>query len=321
MQMPRLGLAALLTIVSLAACGGDAAGPPAVGTIVEHRVRPSETSGAITGWDDEHYAWIARSTVGRAGRLLVLLPGTGGQPSHAQLVAREAAKEGYRVVGLMYPDDRAVASECPGDTACMSRMRDEIVRGEDRSPHVTVDAGNSIDGRLVALLEWLDAEHADEGWGAYLDGGAPRWSDIAVGGLSQGGGHAAYIGTIREVARVVMFGAPTDGVAGAAVAWTSSSVTPAARYYGFAHARDPFASIGPNWIGLGLGAFGAETLIDDSAPPYGDTHMLRTDRLPATGSYAHAHSSVFADFATPRVGGEPVFAPAWRYMLGSGIVR
>ena len=307
-------------LAALLACGGEAVGPPSVGTLVEHRVRPSVTNGAITRWNSDHHAWIARATIGREGRLLVLLPGTNGTPSHATRVAREAATLGYRVIGLMYPDDRAVASECPGDTACMSRMRDEIVRGVDSSPEVTVDLHNSIDGRLVAVLHWLQLQYPLEGWGAYLDGDAPRWSEIAVAGLSQGGGHAAYIGTIRSVARVVMFGAPTDGVNGDAVAWTSSSVTPEERYYGFAHQRDPFTSIVPNWLALGLEEFGGVVLVDTVGPGYAGSHMLRADVLPATGSYADAHASVFADFATPLDGqGKPVFAPVWRYLFGPAV--
>src|SRR5688572_1242193 len=81
--------ALIAMVAGVLACGGDAVGPPRIGTMVEHRVRPSVTSGAITRWNQDHYAWIARSTIGREGRLLLLLPGTNGTPSHATRVGRE----------------------------------------------------------------------------------------------------------------------------------------------------------------------------------------------------------------------------------------
>jgi hypothetical protein len=47
--------------------------------------------------------------------------------------------------------------------------------------------------------------------------------------------------------------------------------------------------------------------------------MLLTDAMPATGTYAHAHPSVFEDGTTPRRGnGSVLFEAAWRYLLGNG---
>ncbi len=290
---------------------------PAAGSVVERQVRPSATNAAITAFNADHYVWLDPASP--ATQLLVLLPGTGGQPRNFRLIGAIAAEQGYRVIGLMYADDRAVVSVCtdPSDTGCMAAVRTEVIEGVDRSPYVSVDRANSIDGRLVSLLRYLAAQYPDEGWNSFLSGDTLRWSAIAVGGLSQGGGHAAFIGTLRAVPRVVMFGAPADGIGGQVAPWMTIGATPASRYYGLAHVRDPFASIAPNWLALGLAAFGPVTTVEASAPPFGGSHMLRTDLLPATGSYNEAHPSVFGDGTTPRApDGSPALAPTWRYLLG-----
>ena len=221
----------------------------------------------------------------------------------------------------MYADDIAVVAACANDPSpvCMERVRAEIIQGSNESPHVTVDRDNSIDGRLSDLLRYLDQQSPGEDWGQFLDaGGAPRWDRIAVGGLSQGGGHAAFIAKLRQVPRVVMFGAPADGYNGLVAPWMQLGATPANRYFGFHHARDPFTSIEPNWFALGLQAFGPVRSIDsESDAHFGGSHMLVTDAMPATGGYEYAHPSVFADGVTPlRPDGSPVFDRVWRYLLG-----
>jgi hypothetical protein len=238
------------------------------------------------------------------------------------LIGRIAAEQGYRVIGLMYADNIAVVDACSNDPSplCMERVRAEIIQGSNESAHVVVDRDNSIDGRLADALRYLDQRFPDEDWNQFLEsGGGPRWERIAVGGLSQGGGHAAFIGKLRQVPRVVMFGAPADGYNGQVAPWMQIGATPADRYFGFRHARDPFTSIKPNWFALGLQSFGSETSVDaGSGGSFGGSHMLVTDALPSTATYLDAHPSVYADFATPRTtDGSPVLAPVWRYLLGT----
>ena len=290
---------------------------PANDNVTERRVPPVVANSAITHWTADHFVWFAPAQ--NPSRLLLLLPGTNGAPANFRTIGRVAAEQGYRVVGLMYPDDLAVVTQCASDPApsCMELMRREIVQGVDVSAHVAVDAPNSIDGRLVNLLDYLQRTFPNEGWDAFLANGAPRWDAIAVGGLSQGGGHAAYIAKVRSVPRVVMFGAPADGYSGQVAPWMQLGATPADRYFGFRHQRDPWTSITPNWLALGLDAFGPAKLIDESTSSFDGSHMLVTDLLPATGSYADAHPSVFGDGSTPRArDGAPVYAAVWRYLIG-----
>jgi len=287
--------------------------------VVERRVSPAAANAHVTSFTQDHFVWLPGNSIADVNRIMVLLPGTGGAPANFRGIGRVAAQQGYRAIGLMYPDDRAVVVECDGDpdVACMANMREEIVEGRDLSPHVTVDVDNSIAGRLADLLRHLANAYPAERWDTFLDGsGAVRWDAVAVGGLSQGGGHAAYIAKLHSVPRVVMFGAPADGFGGVKAPWMQIGATPAERYYGFRHARDPFLSIDANWSALGLDAFGPVVDITSATRDFRGSHMFTTDVLPATGSYVDAHPSVFGDGVTPTSGGAPVFESVWRYLLG-----
>lgn len=307
--------------LALTACGDDA-GPTGPGApLAVHVVAPSATDARIDEWNAEHYAVVDTASIAPRGQLLVFLPGTGGVPANTRLFATAAARTGYHVTGLMYANDIAILSVCPSDPDpdCMARMRTEIITGENRSPWVSVDPANSIDNRLLRLLLHLAATHPSEGWGQYVIDGAVAWDKVAVSGLSQGGGHAAYIAMLRTVARVVMLAAPADGLGGQPGPWVRLGATPAERYFGLVHERDPFRSIPPNWLALGLGVFGPMTRVESSTPPFGNSHMLTTDLLPASGSYGHSHPSIVADQTTPRASdGTPRLDAVWRYLLGGG---
>jgi hypothetical protein len=312
-------MSVLLALVATTACGDSQS--PGNGAIEERRVSPAAVNPRVERWTDDHLVWLQVPV--RARQIMLMLPGTYGRPENGSSIGRIAAEQGYRVVGLMYADDIAVVTACVSDPSplCMERVRAEIIQGSDQSPHVSVDRDNSIDGRLADLLRYLDQRFPGEEWVQFLDShGGPRWDRIAVAGLSQGGGHAAFIGKLRQVPRVVMFGAPADGYNSQVAPWMQIGATPANRHFGFRHARDPFTSIEPNWMALGLQAFGPVTSVDaGSSSTFGGSHMLVTDALPATGTYDHAHPSVFADGVTPRRGdGSLLFEAVWRYLLGTG---
>jgi hypothetical protein len=267
---------------------------------------------------NHHYVWLDPSRKPN-GRLFVFMPGTGGAPRGQQLLHQEAARLGYHVIGLMYQNDLAVIDRCAGnpDANCSRNMRLEVIDGVDRSAAVDVSAANSIDNRLLKLLLYLNAQYPDEEWSQFLKDAAPRWSRIAVGGHSQGAGHAALIGTIRRVQRVLMFSGPTEPEG--MNAWVSIGITPAAKYFGLVHQRDHFAGILPNFKAFDLYRFGDPAVPERSDPPYGGTHVLVTDLEP-TGGYAtpNPHGSTAPDARTPLgPDGTPLLRDAWRYLLGS----
>jgi hypothetical protein len=312
-----LRLCALAAIAIGFGCN-DSSGPS--GGVVERRVYPSQTNATITQWNAQHYVWLDPAAQPATRQLLVLFPGTSGAPQEFRMFGTIAATQGYQVIGLMYPNDVAAIGACTVeiDSTCMAALRTEIVEGTNTSPYVNVDYANSIDGRLVSLLRYLAEHYPAEAWDTFLSNDQPRWDMIAVGGLSQGGGHAAFIAKLRAVPRVLMFGAPTDGFNGEPAAWMTIGATPVERYYGLVHERDPFPSIVPNWRALGMEELGALAVVEHTAPSFDGSHMLTTDLVPATGSYSAAHASVFLDGATPLGGsGAPILEPVWRYMLGT----
>jgi len=288
--------------------------------LVLHLVAPQATDPAIDRALDNHYVWldIAAPT---NHKLLVFMPGTGVPPAAYQLVQQEAARLGYHVIGLMYPNSVRLATACPltpDPDACFENARLEILDGIDRSPVVDVNEPNSIDNRLTKLLQYLTAQYPEEGWSRFLVDAKPKWSQIAVSGHSQGGGEAAMIAKLRVVARVVVFSAvPDKGHTAPAIPWVATHVTPAARYWGLAHDRDPFfPPIRANWDSLGMAVFGAAVAPETSEPPYDFTHMLVTDLVPQGGSFSGAHGSTVGDNVTPRgADGTPILRDAWRYLL------
>ncbi len=287
-------------------------------SLIHYTVRPSATDPAIGEPDDDHYVCLADSGPYN-GKLLVFLPGTNGRPANATVFLEEAARAGYHAVGLDYPDADSANQICQDDLGCYEGMRQECFDGTDASTGVEVSPASSIKNRLVKLLAWLDRSHPDEGWGAFLAGREPRYEALALAGLSQGGGHAAYIAKIHRVARVLMFSSVCDTDGGdppTAATWVSAPhATPIERYYGFDHTNDAFAEkIKATWTALGLDRLGPRTSVDTASPPYGGSHQLVTS-VPQLGR-KKAHTCVVADGSTPMQDGAPMFRDVWQYMLG-----
>jgi hypothetical protein len=290
--------------------------------LVLHVVPPQTTDPAIDQALSPHYVWL--DTAARSNQLLlVFMPGTGGVPGSFQLLEQEAARLGYHVIGLMYPDAVNIGLLCTNspDTGCYEKARLEILDGVDRSDLIDVNAANSIDHRLLKVLELLAAEFPDEDWGRFLTRGAPKWNRIVIGGFSQGGGQAALIAKLRLVHRVVMFSSPNDSVHQQAAPWVAAGATPSDRYFGLAHHRDQ--GVGPivaSWDSLGMATYGPVVEPESAEPPYGGTHMFVTDVTPRSGSFVQkdVHRSTANDQLTPvDANGIPILLPVWRYMLSA----
>jgi len=242
-------------------------------------------------------------------------------PSIFQHVQQEAARVGYHVVGLTYVNGGGLAKVCPtaaDPNACYENARLEIIEGVDRSPIVDVNVANSIDNRLTRLLQYLAVRYPEEGWERFLLRDAPKWSQIAISGHSQGGGNAAMIAKIRLVARVVLFSSVTDSIHAEAPSWVATHLTPSERYYGIAHDRDGFyRPIRAGWDSLGLDVFGTPATPETSSPPYDGTHTLVTDLTPQGGFVGtNAHGAPSNDLNTPLgPDGTPLLLDAWRYLL------
>src|SRR5438552_12420530 len=340
-------VAASITLV-LAGCQDAAApshGSPALGAtptmsiqanppFVLHQVPPASTDNNIDKWLSDHFVWLYPGAE-RGEKLFVHLPGGANPiqvPASFQFLAREAARLGYHVIVLTYPNqDRGIELLCGGNPACEENVRLDIIDGGDRSfPVVDVSRANSIDNRLTKLLERLTLDHPEEGWSQFLNDGEPNWSQIVISGLSFGGSEAAMLAKLHRVDRVTLFAAPRDAnTAGQPPDWVALGATPADRYYGLVHTRDPLSELTlASWREkLDMQQFGDAVSEGASSPPYGGTHMLVTNRRTRVGTdlnpYLNAHGSVATDQFTPLDAptldypdGKPQLRDAWRYILG-----
>lgn len=297
--------------------------------ISEHVVPPTLTDSSVDPTLANHYAWFNPDVSNR--QLLVYLPGNSGVPKNALLFQQRAAQLGYHVIGLAYESGNSLSRLCnsdPDPNSCFYDAHYEIVYGVNTSLKVDVGKSNSIVHLLTALLRYLADAYPAEGWSRFLRDGSPRWSSIALSGLSQGAGNAAMIAKHSVVRRVVMLSGVTDAIPGpqpceGSSDWLTEHRTPVVRYWGLAHDRDPnYPAICRNWDSIGISALGPLVQVEDSAPAYAGTHQLFTDLLPQTDllarthTYADAHPSTVADMYTPRnANGTPKLAMAWDYLL------
>ena len=277
--------------------------------LVTYRITPESTDSTIHRFNSAHYVVFERTTTS-AAPLLIFMPGTDGAPERTSEFADLAAHQGYRVIGLEYNDTPAVAQVCPRvtDPACSAQFRQKRIFGDGSFDLIDDRPNESIEHRLVKAIESLAKAHPDEGWSAYLDAGKPKWSNIAVSGLSQGAGMAAYIAQKKRVARVVLFSSPWDSYGGkqTLAPWVMDGhgETPTERWFAAYHQKEPTASqIAKAYAALGVPAAHVRVFSLEPAP-----------RAPATAY----HPSVVANGATPRAAdGRPAYLEDWRFLLGS----
>ncbi|HEY1549504.1 MAG TPA: protein kinase [Kofleriaceae bacterium] len=169
-----------------------AAGPPA---LTRSSISPHDADPSVADTAPSVVEYVPPG----AGKLFVYLGGIGSTPEIGPSEVYDFATTlGYRVIALSFPHDGARAD---------------------------------IAARLAKLLAYLVRTSPTAGWDAYLDHGEVRWSRIAIGGFGQGAELAALLAQQQELARVVLFSAPTESADGGA--------TPVDRWFAGAHRRDP----------------------------------------------------------------------------------
>jgi len=280
--------------------------------LVTHTVSPDVADPSVRRYLRDNIVAFRRDRVQPDAPLFLYLVGTGGAPDNGKLIAATAAAQGYRVVDLMYDDMPATAQACDHDPdpACAARFRQKRTFGDNVTDDIADQPQESVVRRLVALLGYLDHRYPKEGWGGYLRSGAVDWGRVAVSGHSQGAGIAAFIAKRFAVNRVVLFSSPWDYYhvdqgghdARVSAPWLSApSATPADRWYGAYHAREPQAQM-------------IAQAYDRLKIPSGH---VRVFTLAPKGSHSE-HGSVSGDAGTPRLAdGSPAYLPEWQFLIGS----
>lgn len=345
-------LATFCAALALGSCGGGGGStPPPVAAVtpapspaatpsptptprpasVERDILPTLTDPGLTLALTAHVTINPGPAVAPAGKLFVMLPGTGAVPRFYREIVRTGAARGYHGIGLTYPNDLSVGGRCASssDADCSGKVRREVITGEDSSALIAIPRAESVAGRLVSLLGHLDRTYPGEGWGQFLVGGQPDWLRITVAGHSQGGGHAGYMAKLFSLDRTVMFASPGDTglAAGSPALWYGlANITPLSRQYGFTHSGDelvPFGLVLNNWRAIGIDQFGAAVSVDGAAaPPFSGSHQLTTSApanpSPVAPVPSPLHSSPVVDAITPLTPtGEPLYRPVWIYLAFS----
>lgn len=207
------------------------------------RVDPSQTDPAIQTVHGPHIA-LYDSQAAPRHRLLLFLSGTHGKAEGSLTLDTAFTHWGFHAISLDY-EDNVVAVTCAHspDIACFDHYRQAIVTGAPVSDKISVDPANSILNRFDKLLLYLVKHDPAGGWGEFLADGKPVWSRIVVAGHSQGSGHAAYIGKLFDVDRVLMFSGPQDYLDDLhqPAPWQAlKSATPPDRFFAFLNLQDPF---------------------------------------------------------------------------------
>ncbi len=253
--------------------------------------------------------------------LVVHMVGTFASPFQSVMFPKTAANVGYHVLSLKYENDEAAQTACgnSNDIDCHYKFRKEIIDGEDVSAEVQVDSVNSIQNRLIRLLQYMETNHPTQNWGQFFTGDSIHWQQVMLSGHSQGGGHAAMMAIDRPVKRVIMFASPNDySINFSQVAsWTNlTHATADSAYFSFNNVNDQVAQY--DWqfgAAQNLGVQGDSALVDGNDCPYNGSHNLYT-AIDLSG-FGNNHGSVVHDSSVPTDGnGVSIFQDVWLYLLG-----
>lgn len=267
---------------------------------------------------DSHTVYL-NDVVYRRSLLLIHLPSSFDQTTRSSVFCSLAAQSGYHVISLAYPGLTNMYSSCEHstDAACYENIHLELVDGINRASQIEIDSSESILYRLNRLLHFLNSNYPAEGWDRFLDEqGRIRFASTIWSGHSDGAGHALVIAKVHRVHRVICFSGPKDFSLHYYLppVWFSNGSwkTDRSEIFAFAHTSDDYAFQREIWDSLGLSKFGAPMNVEASQPPYNSSHQLITSYpLPV----ANIHGSTILDDRTPRIAGNWVYEPVWKYVL------
>ncbi|MCK0160549.1 BPSS1187 family protein [Allomuricauda sp. F6463D] len=240
----------ILTILILSNCvfaiAQDSNRFPEPNVVLE--IEPSNTDSRIENADTPHF--VAYNPSNKQGKLLLFTPGTNGIALRGPKdFFNTAVHQGYSVINLSYINTPAIARICKGEALiensdCAEEFRNRRVYGDTTFTLIDDKPYDAIVNRLTKLLEYLSVNDRNLDWSRYLENGAPKWSEIALAGQSQGGGMSAFIAKTHLVARVIDFSGGWDYSAKNKIAkwYFKTSKTPVDRWYGTYHAEEPTAT-------------------------------------------------------------------------------
>lgn len=236
--------------------------------------------------DDDNTITI--NTVSQNNKLFLFLGGTNSNTSNYNALVNLAADIGYDVINLSYLNGTAAASlSGNSDSLIFNKFRQELCFGTPVCDDVTIDSLNSIYQRTVNLINYLDVNYPSHNWGQYLSSPTTlNWNKIALGGHSQGSGHAAYLAKQFPVDRVLMFSGPNDyhNIHLRSANWLRTpGITPYYKHYSYLSLNDEIVDYAKQYEdtkGLGLFQGDDSTHVDNISSPYNYSRCLYTSQPP-----------------------------------------
>ena len=258
--------------------------------------------------------------------LLLHLVGSIDNPNSTLLFPTVAANNGFHCINLAYRNGisgQAACADVP-NSDCHLNYRKEIIEGIDYSSEINVNTANSIDNRLIKLLQYLDASYPSQNWSQYFSGNLVDWDKLIVSGHSQGGGHAAVIGITRPIQRVLMFASPNDysDTLNMLASWTQlPHLVADSNYYSFNALNDEVIEFWKQYAhsdALNLDNYGDTVNVDAVQSPYNHSRQLYTKEIVTSPNPLElTHDVMIRDAETPIDSqNKPIFTCVWRYMLG-----
>ena len=320
-----MGVKRATAIAVSAACAGlllpgltaNAAVGPFAGTPKNIRtITPQATSSSISSGSANHV--VTPNGAGN-GKVLVFLPGSGASPDGYDDILEAASAAGYRAIGLTYNNSAPASAKCAGKPGCFGPLHQRVFNGTGSSSVSNVSPADGVLHRLAALLGYLAAHYPSEGWSAYLNDGAIRWSKVVVAGHSQGAGEAGYIASVRKVGGVLLFAGVVDGSGSSPLAtWLGEPhLTPSSRYAALLNVGDTWsAREQKSWVALGIPGGDKPRSIDSPSTASADVHAFITSAKGRTPGALSAHNEVAADPYVPVCpNGQPRLNGVWTAML------
>lgn len=248
------------------------------------------------------------------GKLVIWLMG------HNQGLFERVSSYGLHAIQVHYANgwfSQLYSGAPPADDLYLSKIRLEAATGEDLSNKVSIPKADSIMGRSVEFVKWLDRENPQGGWKQFLtdDGKDLRWEKVILSGISHGSTTAARMAKHVKVDRVVMFSGPRDQYE----AWQGlPSATPGKRFFAFTHVLDDGWKNDHycrSWQMLKLQDYGPLVNVENTPPPFGNSRRLISD-ADVKGDANRAHSGVVPGGQAPKdAKGKYLHEEVWRYLF------
>lgn len=285
--------------------------------LVVHEVLPSATDKNIDKFSGDgwmHWTYFNPAAPARH-QVIVFLAGTGGTGKGHRALNQLAANEGYHLVSLAYPSEISISHFHKSvDPDAFLKARENIIYGKTPFAGLDITPANSIQNRLLKLLQYLAETYPQENWSQYFAApGRLEWGKLVLAGQSQGGGHACLIALQHPVARVLMFGSPKDfniNFNKPATWFAGPNATPLNRYFSFVHSADSkhgctYPQQLENYRALKLIPKYPVINVDETPPPFAHSRLLTSQR-----PQENPHGSVILDAAYQEV---------WKYLLEEAV--